>query len=192
MPAHASLAAEYTFAASAAKVSGAFCSHALDVVRLPRCRHTTILYTLPICVYVFAVACYVLSVGLTHISVCSIRFVESLCYTLCLAVGTSRQAMCNLTIKDVCNLMCRTGATWDKQHGVDVERHRLLAQTRDLVNKGMQADHLWHTATHADYARPMLQVSAGLYPPHTPPQPPPLPPTPASPQPPPLATPTAA
>ncbi|KAL3134912.1 hypothetical protein ABBQ32_007876 [Trebouxia sp. C0010 RCD-2024] len=53
----------------------------------------------------------------------------------------------------------RTGATWDKQHGVDVERHRLLAQTRDLMNKGMQADHLWHTATHADYARPMLQVS---------------------------------
>ena len=55
-------------------------------------------------------------------------------------------------------LICRTGATWDKQHGVDVERHRLLAQTRDLMNKGMQADHLWHTATHADYARPMLQV----------------------------------
>ncbi|DBA73285.1 hypothetical protein WJX77_003623 [Trebouxia sp. C0004] len=53
----------------------------------------------------------------------------------------------------------RTGATWDKQHGVDVERQRLLAQTRDLVNKGLQADHLWHTATHADYARPMLQVS---------------------------------
>ncbi len=47
---------------------------------------------------------------------------------------------------------------WDKQHGVDVERQRLLAQTRDLVNKGLQADHLWHTATHADYARPMLQV----------------------------------
>jgi len=41
---------------------------------------------------------------------------------------------------------------------VDVERQRLLAQTRDLVNKGLQADHLWHTATHADYARPMLQV----------------------------------
>ncbi len=55
-------------------------------------------------------------------------------------------------------LLCRTGATWDKQHGVDVERQRLLAQTRDLVNKGLQADHLWHTATHADYARPMLQV----------------------------------
>ena len=58
----------------------------------------------------------------------------------------------------VCGLIGRTGATWDKQHGVDVERHRLLAQTRDLMNKGMQADHLWHTATHADYARPMLQV----------------------------------
>ncbi len=55
-------------------------------------------------------------------------------------------------------MLCRTGATWDKQHGVDVERQRLLAQTRDLVNKGLQADHLWHTATHADYARPMLQV----------------------------------
>ena len=56
-------------------------------------------------------------------------------------------------------LLCRTGAAWDKQHGVDVERQRLLAQTRDLVTKGLQADHLWHTATHADYARPMLQVS---------------------------------
>ncbi len=60
-------------------------------------------------------------------------------------------------------LLCRTGATWDKQHGVDVERQRLLAQTRDLVNKGLQADHLWHTATHADYARPMLQVLLLIY-----------------------------
>lgn len=67
-------------------------------------------------------------------------------------------------------LVCRTGATWDKQHGVDVERQRLLAQTRDLMNKGMQADHLWHTATHADYARPMLQVIAPPPPPpHSPP-----------------------
>ena len=60
-------------------------------------------------------------------------------------------------------VVCRSGATWDKQHGVDVERQRLLTQTRDLVNKGLQADHLWHTATHADYARPMLQVSLLFY-----------------------------
>lgn len=54
---------------------------------------------------------------------------------------------------------------------MDVERHRLLAQTRDLMTKGMQADHLWHTATHADYARPMLQVCTGaLNPPPLSPQ----------------------
>ena len=58
----------------------------------------------------------------------------------------------------VCECGCRSGAAWDKQHGVDVERQRLLAQTRDLVAQGLQAHHLWHTATHPDYARPMLQV----------------------------------
>lgn len=53
----------------------------------------------------------------------------------------------------------RSGAVWDKQHGVDVERRRLLERTRDLVANGLGAGNLWHTATHAEHARPMLQVS---------------------------------
>lgn len=51
----------------------------------------------------------------------------------------------------------RSGA-WEKQHGGDDERKRLLTQTRDSLTKGLQSDHEWHTVSHADYARPMLQV----------------------------------
>ncbi|KAK9804748.1 hypothetical protein WJX72_003264 [[Myrmecia] bisecta] len=53
----------------------------------------------------------------------------------------------------------RAGPVWDKQHGVDIERKRLLDHTRLLVAKGMAAGNLWHTATHAEHARPMFQVS---------------------------------
>ena len=49
---------------------------------------------------------------------------------------------------------------WDKQHGVDVERRRLLERTRELVSRGLGAGNLWHSASHAEHARPMLQVSA--------------------------------
>lgn len=54
-----------------------------------------------------------------------------------------------------------SGATWDKQHGVDVERRRIMAATQELVAAGRagSAGSLWHTATHAEHARPMLQVS---------------------------------
>ncbi|KAK9904753.1 hypothetical protein WJX75_001787 [Coccomyxa subellipsoidea] len=54
----------------------------------------------------------------------------------------------------------RSGAQWDKQHGVDVERERLLARTRDAVARGLLAGNLWHTASNAEHARPMLQVGS--------------------------------
>ncbi|KAK9788000.1 hypothetical protein WJX73_004027 [Symbiochloris irregularis] len=53
----------------------------------------------------------------------------------------------------------RAGEKWDKQHGVGVERAELVARTRDAVARGLQAGHLWHVATHAQHARPMLQVA---------------------------------
>jgi len=53
---------------------------------------------------------------------------------------------------------CRSGAQWDKQHGVDVERERLMAHTRDAVAKGLASGNMWHAATNAEHARPMLQV----------------------------------
>lgn len=59
-------------------------------------------------------------------------------------------------------VLCRSGAVWDKQHGVDVERRRLLERTRELVANGLGAGNLWHTATHAEHARPMLQVMLTL------------------------------
>lgn len=57
-------------------------------------------------------------------------------------------------------------ATWDKQHGVGVEQARLLERTRQLVARGQSVGNLWHTATHAEHARPMLQVLCSS--PHTP------------------------
>ena len=54
---------------------------------------------------------------------------------------------------------CRVGNTWDKQHGVAVERKRLLQHTQELVARGLQAGTFWHTAQNAEHARPMLQVS---------------------------------
>ncbi len=39
-----------------------------------------------------------------------------------------------------------------------VERERLLARTREAVAKGLAAGNLWHTASNAEHARPMLQV----------------------------------
>jgi hypothetical protein len=52
-----------------------------------------------------------------------------------------------------------SGATWDKQHGVAVERRRLLEFTRQMMAAGgAVAGNIWHTATHAEHARPMMQV----------------------------------
>lgn len=54
-----------------------------------------------------------------------------------------------------------SGATWDKQHGVDVERKRLLEFTRQMMaSGGAVAGNIWHTATHAEHARPMMQARA--------------------------------
>ena len=39
-----------------------------------------------------------------------------------------------------------------------VERERLLARTRDAVTKGLAAGNMWHAASNAEHARPMLQV----------------------------------
>ncbi len=60
---------------------------------------------------------------------------------------------------------------WDKQYGVDVERRRLLEATREAVARGLAAGNMWHTANHAEHARPMLQVGhrvQGLGPSHWP------------------------
>ncbi|KAL4515001.1 hypothetical protein Ndes2526B_g03682 [Nannochloris sp. 'desiccata'] len=62
------------------------------------------------------------------------------------------------------------GASWDKQHGVDVERQRLLELTGQLlstpgagagmgINAVPGSGTMWHAATHAEHARPMMQVS---------------------------------
>ncbi|KFM27432.1 Brefeldin A-inhibited guanine nucleotide-exchange protein 2 [Auxenochlorella protothecoides] len=51
-------------------------------------------------------------------------------------------------------------AAWDKAHGVDVERRRLASLTREVVAAGGTAGNLWHSATHAEHARPMLQAGA--------------------------------
>lgn len=57
---------------------------------------------------------------------------------------------------------CRGGTAWDKQHGVGVERRRLLARTREAVARGLLASNLWHSASHAEHARPMLQARANV------------------------------
>lgn len=41
---------------------------------------------------------------------------------------------------------------------MDVERERLLAHTRETVAKGLASGNIWHAATNAEHARPMLQV----------------------------------
>ncbi len=64
------------------------------------------------------------------------------------------------------------GASWDKQHGVDVERQRLLELTGQIlstsgagtgigINAVPGSGTMWHAATHAEHARPMMQVSGG-------------------------------
>jgi len=56
---------------------------------------------------------------------------------------------------------CRSDK-WDKQHGVDVERARLMKHTREVVAKGQQqqAEHVWHTASHVQHVTAMLQVTS--------------------------------
>lgn len=63
-----------------------------------------------------------------------------------------------------------SGNPWDKQHGVDIERKRLLDMTAKILavsatpggiggTPGIASgSFLWHTATHAEHARPMMQV----------------------------------
>lgn len=56
------------------------------------------------------------------------------------------------------------GNAWDKQHGVDVERRRLLEVTAQLFDNspgGGAGASLWRAATHAEHARPMMQVCGG-------------------------------
>lgn len=65
-----------------------------------------------------------------------------------------------------------SGAKWDKQYGVDIERKRLLELTGQLLAQTPGGGHssggiagtvapisIWHTATHSEHARPMLEVS---------------------------------
>ena len=51
---------------------------------------------------------------------------------------------------------------WDKQHGVDMEHARLMQHTKDVVAKGQLAEHMWHSASHVEHVRPMLQVQLNL------------------------------
>jgi hypothetical protein len=74
-----------------------------------------------------------------------------------MSAGDCLFVQCTLSCHDFA-LRRRSGAQWDKQHGVDVERERLLARTRDAVARGLLAGNLWHTASNAEHARPMLQV----------------------------------
>lgn len=56
---------------------------------------------------------------------------------------------------------CRSTSVWDKQHGVDMETKRLVNHTRQLVAQGQPlGSNLWHTALHAEHARPMFQVGS--------------------------------
>ena len=75
---------------------------------------------------------------------------------VCLPEG--RQPLPSFLTSVICR--CRVGNTWDKQHGVAVERKRLLQHTQELVARGLQAGTFWHTAQNAEHARPMLQVSS--------------------------------
>lgn len=47
---------------------------------------------------------------------------------------------------------------WDKQQGVAMERAYLLKHARELVSRGQQAEHMWHTANHAEHVTAMLQI----------------------------------
>ena len=69
----------------------------------------------------------------------------------------------NMLLMVCLKLLHSRSGVWEKQHSGDDERKRLLTQTRDLVSKGLQSDHEWHTVSHADYARPMLQVNLQLH-----------------------------
>ena len=46
---------------------------------------------------------------------------------------------------------------------MDVERERLVAHTREAVTKGLASGSMWHAATNAEHARPMLQVPKGCW-----------------------------
>lgn len=46
----------------------------------------------------------------------------------------------------------------DQQQGVALERAYLLKRARELVSRGQQAEHVWHTANRAEHVTAMLQV----------------------------------
>ena len=48
-----------------------------------------------------------------------------------------------------------------------MERERLVAHTREAVTKGLASGSMWHAATNAEHARPMLQVVKGYWLPFT-------------------------
>ena len=47
---------------------------------------------------------------------------------------------------------------WDKQRGADAERRLILELAEKEVARAALSGNVWHSATHAEHARPMLQV----------------------------------
>lgn len=52
-----------------------------------------------------------------------------------------------------------SGAAWDKQLAVRIERQRLETFTAQLLASGQGGGGRWSAATHAEHARPMMQVA---------------------------------
>lgn len=52
-----------------------------------------------------------------------------------------------------------SGASWDKQHGVRVERKRLEDFANQVLEFGRSRGGQWRVASHAEHARPMMQVA---------------------------------
>jgi hypothetical protein len=47
---------------------------------------------------------------------------------------------------------------WDKARGVDAERKLIMEMAEKEVARAALSGNVWHSATHAEHARPMLQV----------------------------------
>ena len=56
----------------------------------------------------------------------------------------------------------RALAGWDKAKGVETERRHLMEFAEKEVARAAMGSNVWHTATHAEHTRPMLQVRAQL------------------------------
>jgi hypothetical protein len=54
----------------------------------------------------------------------------------------------------------RALAGWDKAKGVETERRHLMELAEKEVARAAMGTNVWHTATHAEHTRPMLQVRA--------------------------------